>query len=244
MIWRTLIVIFGLFLVWQLCVVFFQLPSFLLPSPISVIKVIIQNPMLLVTQAWPTICETLMGFVIATLWGVMVAIGMRLSRGLRFWVLPVLLLSQAIPTFAIAPFFVIWFGYGMSSKVAITIFALFFPITISFYDGLRRVKEDWLQLSKTMQAKRLRLLWFVEIPAALPGLGSGLRVSAAWAPMAAVIGEWVGSSKGLGFLMLNANSRADTALMFAALFVLVVFAMCLYFVIDNALKYWIFWENK
>jgi putative hydroxymethylpyrimidine transport system permease protein len=126
----------------------------------------------------------------------------------------------------------------------VTIFALFFPITVAFYDGLRRVSVEWLALAKVMQAKPLLRLWRLEIPAALPGLASGLRVAAAWAPMAAVIGEWVGSSRGLGFLMLNANAEADTPLMFSALFVLVIFSLILYYAVDLGLKKWIFWENK
>jgi putative hydroxymethylpyrimidine transport system permease protein len=243
-IFRAVLLCIGFLLIWQGLVQGFNLPNFLLPSPGVVFKEMWDDQFLLWRQFWPTALETLIGFSLAILWGVLVALWMRFSRIAQYWFLPILLISQAIPTFAIAPFLVIWLGYGMGSKVAVTVFALFFPITVAFYDGLRRVGVDYLALSKVMQAKPILRLLFLEIPSALPGLASGIRVAAAWAPMAAVIGEWVGSSRGLGFLMLNANAQADTPLMFSALFVLVIFSLFLYYLVDFGLKKWIFWENK
>ena len=241
MIKRGLIVLVGLVLLWQVIVVVLQLPDYLVASPWQVGVTIWQSKLLLVQEAWPTLAETLIGLGIAVLWGVLIALLMALFRVLRFWILPIILVSQAIPTFAIAPLFVVWFGYGMSSKVAVTIFALFFPVTIAFFDGLRRADQGWLDMAKVMGANRYRTLWFLQLPAALPALASGVRVATAWAPMAAVIGEWVGSSQGLGFLMLNANSRLDIPLMFAALVVLVAMSLVLYGIVDRVLKRCIRW---
>jgi putative hydroxymethylpyrimidine transport system permease protein len=241
---RPLLLILGFLLIWQGLVSGLDLPNFLLPGPFLVFQEIFENKFLLWRESWPTVLEALLGFLLAMIWGVLIALLMRFSRGARYWILPIILISQAIPTFAIAPFLVIWFGYGMSSKIAVTVFALFFPITVGFYDGLRRVSREWLDLAQVMKARPLLKLWVLEIPAALPGLASGLRVAAAWAPMAAIIGEWVGSSRGLGFLMLNANAQADTPLMFSALMVLVIFSLLFYYSIDVGLRKWIFWENK
>lgn len=241
MIKRGLIVLVGLVLLWQVVVVVLQLPDYLVASPWQVGVTIWQSKLLLVQEAWPTLAETLIGLGVAIAWGVLIALLMALFGVVRFWMLPIILVSQAIPTFAIAPLFVVWFGYGMSSKVAVTIFALFFPVTIAFFDGLRRADQGWLDMAKVMGANRYRTLWLVQLPAAMPALASGIRVATAWAPMAAVIGEWVGSSQGLGFLMLNANSRLDIPLMFAALVVLVAMSLVLYGVVDRVLKRWIRW---
>ena len=195
-------------------------------------------------QAWPTILETLTGLLFGILLGSSMALSMILFRPIKHWMMPVLILSQAIPTFVFAPLLVIWLGYGLSSKVAITIFALFFPVASAFFDGLMRTRQGWLDLAETMQGTRWSKVWYIRVPAALPGFASGIKVATAWAPMAAVIGEWVGASKGLGYLMLDANARIDTSLVFAALIVLVAFSLVLYFVVDRCLKWFIPWENE
>ena len=147
-----------------------------------------------------------------------------------------LVISQAIPVFALAPVLVLWLGYGMASKVAMASLIIFFPVATSFYDGLRRTEPGWLDLARTMNASRWSALRRVRIPAALPSLASGLRVAAAVAPIGAVVGEWVGSSAGLGHLMLHANARLQVDLMFAALGTLALMALALYFAVDQALR--------
>jgi len=164
------------------------------------------------------------------------AISMAYWQPLRLWFMPVLVVSQAIPVFAIAPIFVIWFGYGITAKIAITTLMLFFPVTSAFYDGLRQTNKGWLDFAKVIQASRFRTLIFIKIPAALPALASGIRVAAVIAPIGAVVGEWVGSSRGLGFLMLNANARMQIDLMFAALFTIMTMALLLYFSVDKLLR--------
>ena len=222
----------------------FSLPDYLLPGPFEVFKAIWLYRTMLCIQAWPTIAETLIGLVFGVLLGASMSLMMILFRPVRYWMMPVLILSQAIPTFVFAPLLVIWLGYGLSSKVAITIFALFFPVASAFFDGLIRTKRGWLDLAETMEANRWRKVWYIRIPAALPGFASGIKVATAWAPMAAVIGEWVGASQGLGYLMLNANARIDINLVFAALIVLVVFSLILYFIVDKILKLLIPWANE
>ncbi len=244
MIKKSIIVVIGLICIWQLIVFIFQLPDYLLPGPFEVFRSIWMCRKMLCVQAWPTIVETLIGLFFGVLLGASMSLMMILFRPVRYWMMPVLILSQAIPTFVFAPLLVIWLGYGLSSKVAITIFALFFPVASAFFDGLMRTKRGWLDLAETMEANRWRKVWHIRIPAALPAFASGIKVATAWAPMAAVIGEWVGASKGLGYLMLNANARIDINLVFAALIVLVVFSLILYFVVDKILKLLIPWANE
>jgi putative hydroxymethylpyrimidine transport system permease protein len=130
----------------------------------------------------------------------------------------------------------------MASKVAMAALIIFFPVTTAFFDGLRRTDPAWLDTARTLGAGRPALLWRVRVPAALPGLASGLRVAVAVAPIGAVVGEWVGSSAGLGFLMLHANARVQIALMFAALLVLMTIGVALYLVADAALRRLVFWQ--
>jgi putative hydroxymethylpyrimidine transport system permease protein len=158
--------------------------------------------------------------------------------------LPVLIASQAVPVFAIAPLLVLWLGYGMGSKIAMATLIIYFPVTANFYDGLRHTPPGWLDLARVMApaSRRWAVLWHIAIPAALPALASGLRVAAAVAPIGAVLGEWVGSSAGLGYLMLHANSRMQVDLMSAALLVLAALAVGLYFTVDASLKRLLPWH--
>ena len=139
--------------------------------------------------------------------------------------MPLLVVSQALPVFALAPLLVLWLGYGMASKVAMAVLIIYFPVTAAFFDGLRRTEPGWLELARTMNATRWASCGTSGCPAALPALASGLRVAAAVAPIGAVVGEWVGSSAGLGYLMLHANARMQVDLMFAALLVLAGMAL-------------------
>ncbi|MCP4476140.1 MAG: ABC transporter permease subunit [Gammaproteobacteria bacterium] len=175
--------------------------------------------------------------------GIIAALILVYCRPARWWFLPIVIISQALPVFAIAPLFVIWFGYGMTSKVAITMLMLFFPVTSSFYDGLCRVPKHYLELATLAQASRWQTLRYIQVPAALPALASGIRVAATYAPMGAVIGEWVGASRGLGFLMLNANARMEIDLVFAVLITIMLLTLLLYFTLDYLLKRWIWWQH-
>jgi len=226
---------------WQTLVWLFALPEYILPSPWQVIVVLWQQAPLLCQQAIPTILETLLGFSLGAVFAFSTALAIAFFKTLRKGLLPLIIVSQAIPTFAIAPLLVIWFGYGMSSKVITAIIMIFFPVTSAFLDGLNNTSSNWLELSKVMGATRLRTLVHIQIPAALPSLASGLRVAAVIAPIGAIIGEWVGASQGLGFLMLNANARMQIDLMFAALLLIVVLTLMLYYSVDFILNKFIDW---
>jgi putative hydroxymethylpyrimidine transport system permease protein len=241
---RSFILLVSFIVVWQLIVILFNLPPYILPTPAQVFKTGYLYSHVIAKEAVPTVIETLLGLLLGILFGSLAALSMAFFRPISLWLLPVLIISQAIPTFAIAPLLVIWFGYGMASKIATTIIMLFFPITSAFYDGLRRTDRGWLDLAKTMQAKKWRVFWNIRIPAALPYLASGIRVAAVIAPIGAIVGEWVGASRGLGFLMLNANARMQIDMMFAALFTIIIFSLLLYFSVNYFLKYAIYWQAE
>lgn len=241
---RGFAVIIVLLAAWQIATMIFQFPNYILPSPIAIIKTFMQDSTIIATQAIPTIIETLLGLVLGCLLGMIAAIVIAYFKPTRHWLLPILLVSQAIPTFAIAPLLVIWFGYGMTSKIACTVIMLFFPITSNFYDGLRCTQGEWLDLAKTMHASKLQTFLKICIPAALPNLASGLKIAATIAPIGAIVGEWVGSSKGLGYLMLNANARMQISLMFAALFTIVILTLLLYFIVEFCSKKIVYWQTE
>ncbi len=238
---RGAILTLGLLLLWQIAVLLGNFPPYILPGPTSVFSTLFQQAPLISQQAIPTIIETLLGLLFGTMLGCWAALSMSFCRPIKLWFLPVLLISQALPTFAITPLFVLWLGYGITSKVAITVVMLFFPVASAFYDGLRKTPQSYLDLAQTMGSSGWQKLWRIQVPHALPSLATGLRVAATIAPIGAVIGEWVGSSEGLGFLLLNSNARMQISLMFAVLVVITVFTLLLYFVVDKALTHIIDW---
>jgi putative hydroxymethylpyrimidine transport system permease protein len=232
---RPLLVLVGLLLLWQGVVWLSGVPRFLLPPPWLVGKALLGSAALLADHALITLLEILLGLLGGVLIGGASALTMALLPPLQPWLLPILVLGQTIPVFALAPLLVLWLGYGLASKVAMAILIIYFPITAALFDGLRRTEPGWLDLARTMGATRLATLLRVRLPAALPAFGSGLRVATAVAPIGAVVGEWVGSSAGLGYLMLHANARLQVDIMFAALIVLMAMALALYVTVDRLL---------
>ena len=241
---RPLAICAGLVAAWQALVWATGAPHYILPSPAQVAAALGTRAGLIAGHAGITFVEIVAGLAIGAAVGCASALFMSYFRPARRWLLPVLVVSQAVPVFALAPMLVLWLGYGMASKIAMAVLIIYFPVTAAFFDGLRRTEPGWLDLAQVMNASRWSTLWRVRLPAALPALASGLRVAAAVAPIGAIVGEWVGSSAGLGFLMLHANARVQTDLMFAALLVLAVFAVALYFGVDAALRHAIRWQAE
>ena len=241
---RPLIVFTGLVALWQVYVWLIGVPPYLLPGPVQVIETWFAHGRLIAGHALVTGAEILIGLALGTALGGVSALCLAYFRTVRPWLMPLLVISQAIPVFALAPLLVLWFGYGMASKVAMAVLIIFFPVTASFFDGLRRTDPGWLDLAATMGASPLAALWHIRIPAALPAMASGLKVAASVAPIGAVVGEWVGSSGGLGYLMLHANARMQIDLMFAALLTLAVIAVAIYFAVDRAMRAVLTWQPE
>ncbi len=221
--------------VWQGIVTFTGWPKFILPGPAIVAETWWDNRWIIAKDTWVTAIEVLTGFVFGVTLGVVTAVSLASSRMTRILVRPLLVFTQALPVFALAPLLTLWLGFDLWSKVAMAMLIIYFPVTSSFFDGLMRTPAGYLDLARTMQASPRAVLWHIRIPAALPSLASGMRLAAVYAPIGAVIGEWVGgSSGGLGNLMLLANGRAKTDLMFAAMLTLGVFSILLHMVVHRA----------
>lgn len=237
---RGLTIAVGLILIWW-AVTFLNIPPFLLPPPQKVAMALWEGRAYLAHHALITAGEVVLGLLFGLVLGGLLALFMMASPIFQRWMMPVLVISQAIPVFALAPLLVLWFGFGLPSKVVMATLVIFFPVTASFFDGLRRTDPGWIDLAKTMRASSYAQLRHVRLVAALPSFGSGLRVAAAVAPIGAVIGEWVGSAGGLGYVMLNSNARMQTATCFAALFILSVMAVLLWHAVDLLLRRILYW---
>ena len=207
---------------WQGLLWLTWMPPFLLPSPRAVLDALWLNRAEIAHAALFTGAEVLAGFAIGSTLGASLAVLMAASRRVTGVLHPLLTFSQTIPIFALAPILTLWLGYGMAPKIAMTVLIVFFPVASAFLDGLLRTPQAALDLAQVMGASRWRVMRHLRIPAALPGLATGLRLAAVYAPIGAVIGEWVGGARGLGALMIHANGRMKTDLVFAALLVLSV----------------------
>lgn len=241
---RCFMVLLSLLILWQGIILIFSLPDYILPPPWQVFLRLYQKKMLILKQAWPTLLETGLGFSLGILSGIVAGIIIAFSPFIRKWFLPMLIISQAIPTFVIAPLFVIWLGFGLFSKIMITIVMIFFPVMSAFHDGLTNTPNNLLALAKTMQASPWRTFLYIRLPYALPELAAGIKIAAVMAPIGAIVGEWVGSSRGLGYLMLNANARLQIDDMFAALLIIILLALLLYFSVDRLLRRLIWWTKR
>lgn len=241
---RLLLIAAGLVFGWQVIIWLSGVPEYILPSPARVAVAVVGHFNHLWPHALTTIGEVMAGLVLGALLGATSALLMIAFGPVRRWLLPVLVVSQAIPVFALAPMLILWLGYGAGSKVAMAILIIFFPVTATFYDGLRNTEPEWLELARLMGAKPFAILRHIRMPAAMPAFASGMRVAAAVAPIGAVVGEWVGASRGLGFYMLHANARMQTDLMFAALVLLAIIALTLYFGVDWLMSRLVFWQPK
>ncbi len=227
--------------IWQAAVVVFELPPFILPGPFAVAASLVDHFPYLLGHAAATASEILIGLLLGLVLGVATGLVMAMSPTAERLVFPLVLATQALPVFAIAPLLVLWFGFGLASKIIMATLIIYFPITSAFFDGLRRTDPDLLDLGRIAGASPLQSLLYLRLPSALPSLSSGLRVGASLAPIGAVVGEWVGSSAGLGFVMLHANGRMQTDLMFAALFILAVFVVLLRIGTDQLTRRLVFW---
>ncbi len=223
---------------WQGIVWATGVPHFILPGPARVGAALLNNAALLVQQAGFTLGNLAIGLAAGVSLGILSALNLAMSPAARLLLRPLMVFAQAVPIFALAPIVTLWLGYGAPSKIVMVALVTYFPVTSAFFDGLMRLPPTLDDLTRQLQARPLRRLLLVQVPHALPSLGSGLRLAAVQAPFAVIIAEWVGASRGLGHLMLLSNGRGQTDLMFAALFVLAGLSLCLFLATDRLARHW------
>jgi ABC-type nitrate/sulfonate/bicarbonate transport system permease component len=227
-----LIVILVLVLFWQLAATLGKIPPYILPTPVMIIKALYQERTLLFSHALVTLGEALAGFGLSVLGGLLFGMLMGFYSPLRRALYPLFVISQTIPLVILTPLFAIWFGFGLLPKILIVVLVCFFPIAVTFTQGLLQVDEDMDALLQVMGASRWKSFILVRVPQALPGLFSGLKIAATYSIMGAVISEWVGAQKGLGIFMTRAMTTFKTAALFADVLVIVVLSLGLYKLIE------------
>jgi len=214
--------------IWELSVHWFDVKPFILPAPSQVLGTFIDNFSLLSWHGAVTFLEIILGLLIGSLGGILLAIVVFYSPILDKALYPLIIGSQMIPVFAIAPILIVWMGYGMWPKVTVAALISFFPLVVNVSDGLREPTEEAVDLFRSLGSTRQQIFWKLRLPASLPTLFSGLKVSATLAVVGATIGEWVGSHQGLGYLMLQSNARLRMDLVFAAIFMLALLGLFLF----------------
>lgn len=209
-------------------------PTVVLPTPDKVLHAFVGRFDLLMSEGWVTLKETIYGFVLAIVIGIPMAVAIANSRALNLMFYPLLIALQSVPKVALAPILLVWLGTGIESKLAIVWLVAFFPIIVDTVAGLRSTPRELLELASSLRASPMQVFLKVQFPAALPFIFTGAKVAITLAVIGAVIGEFVGSSEGLGFLLLSATSQLDAPLAFAALFALSFLGILVYLLVEIA----------
>lgn len=225
-------VLLAIAVIWEILVRLFDVPSFLLPRPTAVVASLYDDPAYYLRHAWATLSETLLGYCSAIVVGVLLSIAVLYSRIVEQTVYTFLVTLSSIPKVALAPLFIIWLGTGTLPIIGIVFFIALFPVVMNSVQGLKSVEPDMIDLARSMRSSGGQMLWKIRIPNALPSMFTGFKVGISMAFIGAVVGEFVTSVKGLGYVIISAQSNFDTAQMFAAVVMLAVVGTALFFTID------------
>ena len=234
--------IVGFLLAWQIFVVAWGVPAYLLPSPSAIGHAFIDQLPLLLSNGWITVYEMLAGYAMAVGIAIPLAIAITSSRRFNQLVMPTMLFFQIIPKVAIAPLFLVWFGVGATPKILVAFLISFFPIVIDAAVGLRSMSSEMTDLARSMGATRMQVFARFRLPTSLPYLFSGLKVAATLAIAGTVVGEFVGADKGLGYLLLVTNSNMESALMFATIVALTIIGLVFYYLVELLESFLIPWH--
>lgn len=219
-------------LAWQLFVIIWKMPPYLLPSPVAIAQTFVAEFPELLRHGWVTTYEMIAGYALAVAIAIPLAIAITSSARFNQFVMPTMLFFQIVPKVAIAPLFLVWFGVGATPKILVAFLISFFPIVIDAAVGLRSMSTEMADLARSMGATRLQVFTRFRLPTSLPYLFSGLKVAATLAIAGTVVGEFVGADKGLGYLLLVTNSNMQTALMFATIVALTIIGLVFYYLVE------------
>lgn len=238
---RPLWLLLMLVVFWDLGIRVFNIKPYLIPTPWSVAEQLVKEWPMLWRETLPTLYATLGGFVASAIVGVAAAMAIAYSRVVESFVYPLLVFSQSIPKVAIAPLFVVWFGFGIVPKMIAAFLLGFFPVVVATVQGFKSVESDVIDLGRSMGASPWKVFLKFRLPSALPSIFSGLKVSVTLAVVGAVVGEFVGSNSGIGYVLQKANGTFDLPLMFAGLVILSMVGVILFLaleLIERALLPW------
>jgi len=240
----TLILTFVVLVVWELVTHLFDIKAFVLPAPSAILRELIDRQALLASSALVTAEEIIYGFLFSMVVGVLMALIIVRFDWLGRAVYPLMVLFQNVPKIALAPLFILWFGYDLAPKLLLIVVMAFFPISLNMLVGLQSVDPNLITLLKSVGASRNEVLWRIRIPNSLPYLMSGLKIAVTLASIGAIVGEFSGASAGLGYLIQFASTQMETALVFAAVVEVSVLGMICYYAVEFVEWRFITWAPK
>ncbi|WP_019156675.1 ABC transporter permease [Robertmurraya massiliosenegalensis] len=219
-------------------------PAFIIPAPTNVVTHIVEQwRPLLFEHLGATMVEFSIGFLIAVTSGVGLAMSMFFSKTIEKMLYPAVVISQMIPIIALSPIFVLWFGYSIWSKVAVTVLMSFFPIVVATYDGLKSSDKDYIEMLRSMGATKRQIFMKLNIPMALPAFFSGLKIAIVYSLVGATIGEWLGASEGLGYYSRRMSGDLNANGVFAAIVILTIVGIILFSLTSLVEKRALRWKN-
>ncbi|MBV8912922.1 MAG: ABC transporter permease [Acetobacteraceae bacterium] len=239
---KPIILVLLMIVLWDVVIRIFHVPPYQVPAPMEVVRTLWTDWPELLSQAVPTTEATLAGFALSAMFGITLAMLIASSRTVEDYVYPLLVFSQSIPKVAVAPLFVVWFGFGMLPKVISAFLLGFFPVVVAAVQGFKSVEPDMIDLARAMEAGRMQLFRMISLPHALPSIFAGLKVAITLTVVGAVVGEFVGSNSGLGFVLQRSIGNFELPTMFAALIVLAAIGMILFALIELAERLTVPWH--
>jgi NitT/TauT family transport system permease protein len=239
---NTMASLAGALIFWEIAVRLASTPEYILPAPSRVLVDMINHAPSLAQASLYTLQPMIVGFLVAVVLGVLLALLVVYSRDFEAIFYPLLVVLQIIPKIAVAPLFLTWVGYGLLPKVLLVFLLSFFPIVVNSIVAFKSVDSDLYDLAKSYRASRLRIFWQVELPGALPSLFAGFKVAAALSATAAVVAEFVASDNGLGYQLLGYNGNFNTSMTFAVIIVLSLLGLMLYGVVELIERWAIPWH--
>jgi NitT/TauT family transport system permease protein len=241
---RPLLLIVILVAVWDLTIRIFKIPPYLVPTPVAIFQQIAQQWPMLLQESVPTINATLGGFALSVAIGVPIAMLVAYSPLVESYLYPLVVFSQSIPKVAIAPLFVVWFGFGLFPRILVAFLLGFFPVVVSTVMGFKSVERDLIDLARSMGSPPLKMFFKILLPHAMPAIFSSMKVSITLAVVGAVVGEFVGANSGLGYVLQRANGNFDQPLIFSSLVVLSVIGSLLFIALDVLERFAVPWHSS
>lgn len=237
-----ILVIFAALVLWEAGARVFNIPHYILPPPSQIVAVMQEKMPLLVKHGWVSTTEIMLGFLLSVVIGIPLALATFLWPAFARSVYPLLVSSQAVPKMAVAPLFIVWFGFGLMPKVLIAFLIAFFPIVINTVVGLAAIEPEKIYLARSMGLGGAATFFKIRLPNALPSIFGGLKIAITLAVVGAVVGEFVGGDAGLGYLLMSANGSMDTPLLFAGLVGLTLIGVVLFVAIEIVERFAIPWH--
>jgi ABC-type nitrate/sulfonate/bicarbonate transport system permease component len=242
--WPPIVAVIVLLSIWELAVYVLSIDQWFLPSPSGVVREAYLSWPRLWLHTSATIEKCLLGFAVGISVGLFIGVIMHIWKPVKLALSPLLIISQNVPSIILAPLFIVWFGYGLFPKVLVVALVCFFPIAVSMTTGLAETDKSLYNYMRMIGAKRRQIFFKLELPYSLPFLFSGLKISATYSVMGAVIAEWLGSSVGLGYYMTLSSSGYRNDRVFAAVFIIIILSLTMFMIIGLLQKMFVRWNSS